>query len=184
MSRLRRGSIEWIIAAVGALIIALLMRALVFQAFVIPSGSMENTLRIGDRVVVNKLAYKIHGIRRGDIVVFNIPTTTQANECTDWHRPDTKVLIKRVVALGGETVEMRDGTVYVDGNPLTEPYIKPGSGAGLPLPKTTVPEGSVWAMGDNREESADSRCGGAVPESDIVGHALFVMWPLDSISLL
>jgi signal peptidase I len=179
----RRNTIEWAIILVGAILAAFVIRTFLFQAFYIPSASMEDTLKIHDRVLVNRLSYQLHPIHRGDIVVFKKPSTPQAEACYAGNAIHD--LIKRVVGLPGETVESTsDGTILINGKSLDEPYIKPGVELGPPVQKTTVPEKSVWVMGDNRPVSRDSRCAGAIPEKDIVGRAFIVMWPLDRTKFL
>src|SRR5437870_6512732 len=108
-----RSAVEWVAIVVAALVAALVIKAFVIQAFYIPSASMEPTLKIGDRVLVNKLSYDFHDVNRGDIVVFNSPPGED--------NPAVKDLIKRVIGLPGETVEGRDGRVYINGSPLKEP---------------------------------------------------------------
>lgn len=150
---------------VAALITALVLRLAVVQAFSIPSESMERTLLIGDRVLVNKLN---KGVHRGDLIVFERPKGEQASAIKD--------LIKRVIALPGETVEARDGKLFVNGKQLDEPYLQPGIVTYMDHP-VTVEADHVWVMGDNREKSRDSRFFGAIPQSSIIGHAFIRVWP-------
>jgi signal peptidase I len=185
-----RGWVEWIAVAVGALIVALVIRAFLFQAFYIPSESMEPTLVKSDRILVNKLSYKVHDVHRGDLVVFEKPPGQPKDNIND--------LIKRVVATGGETVEQRDdGYVYIDGTKLVEPYVAGGLTAGTPIrwikgcanpqsetTKCQIPAGHVWVMGDNRAHSLDSRYFGPIDEHLIVGRAFVKFWPLSGIGLL
>ncbi len=182
-----RSIVEWGAVIVGALVVAFLIKTFLLQAFFIPSGSMEPTLNIGDRVLVNKLAYDFHDVNRGDLVVFDRP----ANESGGV--PD---LIKRVIALSGETIQFRDGIIYVDNRRLDEPYQPPGfQTSGLSLTNAgaalcggadvcTVPEGHVFVMGDNRNDSRDSRFFGPIPEDAIIGRAFLRVWPLDNIDFL
>ncbi len=182
-----RSIVEWGAVIVGALVVAFLIKTFLLQAFFIPSGSMEPTLNIGDRVLVNKLAYDFHGVNRGDLVVFDRPSAEEGGV------PD---LIKRVIALSGETIQFRDGIIYVDNRRLDEPYQPPGAQtAGLSLTNAgatlcggadvcTVPEGYVFVMGDNRSDSRDSRFFGPIPEDAIVGRAFLRVWPLDNIEFL
>jgi signal peptidase I len=170
---LLRGVLEWVLILGVALIAAIVIRQFLLQAFYIPSGSMEHTLEIRDRVLVNKLSYRLHDVRRGDIVVFERPPQDgDAN----------KDLIKRVIGLPGETVEGRDGAVVVNGKRLNEPYLK-GVASG-PFPAQQVPPGHLWMMGDNRPNSRDSRVIGPIPESNVVGRAFIRIFPLGSIRLL
>jgi signal peptidase I len=175
MSRSTRSAIEWVAVIVGALVVALVVKTFLIQAFYIPSESMVPTLNIGDRVLVNKLSYETGEIERGDIVVFARPGGPGADGIAD--------LIKRVVALPGETVEGRDGAVYVDGELLAEDYLPEGV-ATTAFPPYTVPDDHVWVMGDNRGASDDSRRFKAVPLDDVVGRAFVTIWPLSELGLL
>lgn len=169
-----RNAIEWVLIIGAALLAAVVIKTFLIQAFYIPSASMEHTLNIQDRVLVNKLSYRLHDINRGDIVVFERPPN-DVGQIRD--------LIKRVVGLPGETVEGRDGTVFVDGRPLTEPYLARGVTTAA-FPAKLIPEGYIWVMGDNRGNSSDSRVFGAVDESSIIGRAFVRVWPLTAIGLL
>ena len=170
------GAIEWFLVIAGALVAALLIKTFLFQAFYIPSASMEPTLHIGDRVLVNKLSYRLGDIDRGDLVVFTRPDIS----------PDTQAavrdLIKRVIALPGETLEARDGAIYVDGRRLEEDYLPRGV-ISEDLPKRVIPEGKVWVMGDNRPNSRDSRALGPVDIDTIHGRAFVRIWPLGDLEL-
>lgn len=167
----RHWLLETLVVAIIALVLGAGIKAFVVQPFLIPSGSMEPTLRVGDRVLADKLVYRFRQPRQGDIVVFLAP----ASASTDY--------IKRVIAVGGQSVDVRDGVVYVDGKRIIEPYTHgqvdlPGT---VPLP-TKVPAGEVWLMGDNRTQSEDSRWFGPQPVSRIVGRAVCVYWPLGHIT--
>jgi len=175
MSRSTRSAIEWVAVIVGALVVALVVKTFLIQAFYIPSESMVPTLEIGDRVLVNKLSYRTGDVERGDVVVFARPGGPGADGIAD--------LIKRVVALPGETVEGRDGQVLVDGEALDEDYLPPGV-ATTPFPEYTVPDDHVWVMGDNRGASDDSRRFKGVPLDDVVGRAFVIIWPLPEIGFL
>ncbi|MCY4664508.1 MAG: signal peptidase I, partial [Acidimicrobiaceae bacterium] len=170
--------VEWLIVLVCALGLALLLKAFLVEVFVIPSGSMEPTLMVDNRVVVYKLGYRLHDVNRGDVVVFDNPAQSA----------DVDDLIKRVVALGGETFELRDGRVYIDGTRLEEPYLEPGESTFPKAPirgclneadsaRCEVPEGKVIMLGDSREDSRDSRFFGPVDVDDIVGRAFMKIWP-------
>src|SRR4051794_37668722 len=136
----RRNAIEWVVVVAGALVVAIIIKTFLFQAFYIPSPSMEPTLKIGDRVLVNKLSYKLHDIHRADIVVFERPSSdVQTVEGCDGNpvtiTPPRNIeevhdLIKRVVGVGGETGESRDTRLYVNEHPLDEPYL----GSDVPTP--------------------------------------------------
>jgi signal peptidase I len=169
-SGLRR-TLEWAGLIAAALLVALGVRATLVQTFYIPSESMEPTLEVGDRILVNKLSYRLHDVHRGDVVVFKRPPTAVAT-------PDgTEDLIKRVIALSGETIEARDdGLVYVDGELLDESYLPEGTRTEN-LPLQTVPDGKVFVMGDNRGHSGDSRMFKAIDEDLIVGRAFVIIFP-------
>ena len=181
-----RTIIEWIAVAVGALAVALLIKTFLLQAFYIPSGSMEPTLALGDRVLVNKLSYHLHDINRGDVIVFRKPPGEPG---------DIDDLIKRVVATEGETVEFRDGNAYIDGLLLEEPYLNvdmPTNAKG-PIPncentpestRCVVGEGRVFVLGDNRESSRDSRFFGPIENDSVVGRAFLKVWPLGDVGFL
>ena len=182
----RRGAsiAEWLLVIVGAVALAVVVKVFLLQAFYIPSLSMYPTLHEGDRVLVNKTSYKLHSVNRGDIVVFERPASETSSNIPD--------LIKRVVGLPGESVYFDNGAVYVDGTKLEETYLPTGTvttGANAPNKCTkdapcTVPEGSVWVMGDNRSDSKDSRYFGAIPTDTIVGRAFIRVWPLGRFGLL
>jgi signal peptidase I len=169
-----RSAIEWIVVVVGAVTIALLVRAFLFQPFWIPSESMEHTLLKQDRVMVNKLSYRLHDINRGDIIVFRRP---------DSDPNGYENLIKRVMGVGGDTIEGRDGAVWVNGERLDEPYLDPANVI-TDFGPVTVPAGQLFMMGDNRDDSYDSRFFGTVPVGNVVGRAFVLFWPLDRIGTL
>ncbi len=172
-SRLR-GAVEWLVVLGSAVIVALLLRAFLFQAFFIPSESMEVTLRVDDRVLVNKLSYQFGGVERGEVVVFRRPEG-QPGEFRD--------LIKRVIGLPGESIEARDNTIFINGQLLIEPYLMPGEVIGDFGP-LVIPDGEYFMMGDNRDNSGDSRVFGTVDGERIIGRAFFLFWPLDRIGSL
>ena len=164
-----------------ALIIAMswLMRTFIFGAYEIPTGSMETTIMSDDRVFAEKISYYLGEPAPGDIVTFDDPEIAG------------RTLIKRIIATEGQTVDLIDGVVHVDGVPLEEPYtnglpsypLVSAWGVELTYPYT-VPDGCIWVMGDNRTKSSDSRYFGAVPVSSVTGKAVFTYWPLDSIGVL
>jgi signal peptidase I len=170
-----RSTVEWIVIVAAALLTALLIKTFLLQAFYIPSDSMNPTLVQHDRVLVNKLSYHFHDVHRGDIVVFERPP----GEID----PRIKDLIKRVVALPGETVEGRNGQVLIDGRALTEPYLPKGTQT-TDFTAQKIPPDKYWVMGDNRGNSKDSRVFGPIPKSLIVGRAFIRVWPISKISLL
>ncbi len=194
-----REVIEWVAVVVVALVAALVIREYFVQAFEIPSQSMENTVNVGDRILVNKLSYNFGEVERGDLVVFERGTLTNGN---------TEELIKRAIGLPGETVELReDGVLYIwgpgegpgDAIALNEPYVAepdrlrrpdPGDPVSIDIwdercvnnpretGRCTLDGQSYFMMGDNRFNSTDSRSFGPVPSENIVGRAFFRIWPL------
>ncbi len=178
------GIIEWFIVIIGAIFLALVVKLFLLQAFYIPSLSMYPTLHIGDRVLVNKLSYRLHDVNRGDVIVFERPASETSSTIPD--------LIKRVVAISGESVVIKDGSVFVDGTRLNENYLPDGtvtSTANAPNKCTeqapcVIPNGQVWVMGDNRSDSKDSRYFGPIDKSSIVGRAFITVWPLGRFGLL
>jgi len=170
-----RNVVEWVVIIGGAFLVAFVVKTFLIQAFFIPSGSMLPTLHEDDRVLVNKLSYDLHDVNRGDLVVFERPEGQAPGQIRD--------LIKRVVGLPGERLEGRDGRVYVDGQLLEEPYLEDGTET-TNLEPQTVPEGHVFVMGDNRDDSMDSRVFSAIDEDLIVGRAFVRVWPLPDLALL
>jgi signal peptidase I len=187
-ARNRRLAIEWTVLIVAALVIAFLIKTFLFQAFYIPSESMVPTLKVGDRVLVNKLSYDLHDVHRGDIVVFKAPPQAEAGNIKD--------LVKRVVGLPGDVVEARDDSgalcdteshagichVYVNDRRLDEPYVH--GQTTLNMPRLKVPAGHYFMMGDNRTASRDSRYFGTVAKSSLIGRVFVRIWPPKSIGLL
>jgi signal peptidase I len=154
------------------------LRAYVLQLFYIPSGSMLPTLQVGDRIVVDKLAYRFEPIRRGDVVVFSHPPLEHG---------DYQDLVKRVIGLPGETLSLAGGHVYVDGRLLEEPWLPNPAPPSTPSPVDaafslahpfTVPAGEYFVMGDDRTDSEDSRFFGPIPRHLVVGKMAFVAWPV------
>jgi signal peptidase I len=170
---------EWATVIVGAVGIALVVRAFLLASFFIPSPSMTPTLQNGDRVLVNKMAYRVHDVHRGDVVVFERPP-----ELKD--APEVKDLIKRVIGLPGETVEFRDGRILIDGRLLDEPYLPAGTQtlAKDKGDKITVAAGDVLVLGDNRENSKDGRFFGPFSQKLIVGRAFVLYFPMKDIGFL
>ena len=170
-----------------ALAVAIVLKTLVVQAFFIPSSSMEPTLEPGDRVLVQKVVY---GPDRGDVIVFSDPKGRPGPDrgivggFVHWlsstlgiERPEHEDFIKRVIGLPGETVELRDGRLYVDGVRMHEPYLK-GAVDTRDYGPVRVPEGALFVLGDNRLNSNDSRFGlGFVPVDKVVGRAFAIVWP-------
>jgi signal peptidase I len=197
---------ELLTIVVAAAALTLVMKAFVVQVYKIPSASMENTLQVNDRVLVNKLTYHFRGIARGDIVVFSgqnswgpdAPPPSSDPVVRIWddvlsgvglHSSQT-YYIKRVIGLPGDRVACcTDGKVTVNGVPLTETsYVDPGDPPSEFKFSATVPAGHLWVMGDNRSNSDDSRYhtsdpgGGPIPENEVVGRAFMIIWPPSAIS--
>ena len=180
-----------------AFILALLIKTFLVQAFYIPSGSMEHTLDIGDRVLVNKVVYHIHPPRRGDIIVFGdphpvarphrSPVSALVHWLTDGLGVSTdpnKDFIKRVIGLPGETVEVNRGVVYIDGRALDEHYFGPVPSTGN-FTSLKVPNDTLFVMGDNRGDSDDSRGSlGPIPMDKVIGRAFVVIWPPSRVAVL
>ncbi|WP_319019138.1 signal peptidase I [Microbispora sitophila] len=174
------GLLETLMYVLGGVVVALLVHTFLLQSFYIPSESMQNTLLVNDYVVVNKLAYKLGPVERGDIVVFK-----------GWDGEDT---IKRVIGVGGDHVKCCDAKrrITVNGTPLDEEgeYLYPGAKPSDREFDVKVPKGRLWLMGDHRNDSADSRYNindgheGTVSEDDVIGRAFLRYWPLNRISLL
>ena len=175
----KRRTVEWLVILAIALVVALVLRLFVVQTFYIPSGSMLPTLQIGDRIVVDKLAYHLHGVGRGDIIVFRAP----AKVATVCKTNDTD-LVKRVIGLPGETISDKNGTVYVNGKVLPQPWLPKHDPMTFTAPFGPVKIGpqSYFVMGDNRVDSCDSRFWGTVNRSLIVGKVDMRIWPLGRIA--
>lgn len=183
-SRLARTIGEWVVVVVIAIAAALIIRLFLFQQYYIDGPSMESTLQPQDRVLVNKLSYRLHDVNRGDVVVFDRVTSPDRHDD----------LIKRVIALPGETIEIRSCTVYVDGVRLEEPYLDDEllaqvdpvarCGSHTDANATVVPPEMVYVMGDNRQQSFDSRDFGPIEIDKIRGRAFLVMWPLSAWAFL
>ncbi len=167
--------LEWAVVLVGAVVMALVLRQFIFQAFWIPSESMETTLEIRDRVLVNRLSYQWGEVDRGDVVVF-ARKPEEIGEIRD--------LIKRVIGLPGESVEGRDNLIYIDGVLLNEPYVDEDNRNFADFGPVTVPEGELFVMGDNRDQSFDSRLFGTVDQERVAGRAFVTFWPLDRVGSL
>ncbi len=168
---------DWIETILFALIMALIIRAFFIQVFWIPSGSMERTLDIGDRIVVNKVVYHFRHPKRFEIIVFRaVPAMGE----------EKKDLIKRVIGLPSETLEIKDGIVSINGKPVEEPadmkqtmnqdYANFGP--------VNIPDDSYFVMGDNRGASADSRYWGFLPKKNVIGPAFLRIWPLTKFGLI
>jgi signal peptidase I len=197
--------IELVAIVVLALGLALAIQAWLIKPYQIPSGSMEPTLDVGQRVLVNRFIYHLHEPKPGNIVVFHPPEGAESvSECgvlvkkmqpletgepcpQSTAEKSSQTFIKRIVAVGGDTVSIKDGHPVVNGVEKTdEPYIRPcGGGLVCNLPKAIeIPKGYFFMMGDNRGESDDSRYWGPIPKSWIIGEAFATYWPPDRIGSL
>ncbi len=174
------GTVLSIVVTIALVIVlAFGLRAYGFQAYVSPSGSTEETIMTGDTVFSEKVSYYFGDPQQGDIVTFADPEIP------------SRTLIKRVIAVGGQTVDLIDGQVYVDGEALDEPYtnglpsypLATAYGVSITYPYT-IPDGCIWVMGDNRTNSQDSRYFGPVDASTVTGKAVMIYWPLSSFGLL
>jgi signal peptidase I len=170
MSRTTRAFVDWVVVVGIALLVAILVRTFLLAHFVVDGTSMLNTLDTGDRVFVNKLSYRLHDPNRGDVVVLHQIGGSSERD-----------LIKRVIALPGEEIEIQSCQVIIDGRRLEEPYLDPAivtpGNCGGDYGPAVVPDDSVFVMGDNRAGSSDSRALGPIHESDLVGRAFVVFWP-------
>ncbi|MEX1271121.1 MAG: signal peptidase I, partial [Acidimicrobiia bacterium] len=174
----------------AALIVAVLIKTFVVQPFYIPSGSMIPTLLVDDRVMVSKVSYLLGEPERGDVIVFENPYAPEIEESF----PEAVVrstlealgirtsvnddLIKRVVGLGSETIEIRNNQLFIDGVVLDEAYLQTGVAMADFGPRA-IAEDELFMMGDNRNESSDGRVFGPIPSDDVIGKAVFRIWPVD-----
>ncbi|WP_346696083.1 signal peptidase I [Thermophilibacter mediterraneus] len=173
------GAAWFAICLVVAIAAGLAVRAFVAMPYVVPTGSMRDTIVEGDMLIGEKVTLAFDDPGQGDIVTFESPI-------------DGETLIKRVIAVGGQTVDLVDGAVYVDGEPLDEPYVdgRPSyslsdlAGSAQISYPYVVPEGTVWVMGDNRTDSKDSRYFGPVSLDAVTSKALFIYWPLSHVGAL
>ena len=206
----RKGSVlrEFPILVIVALAVSLIIKTFLVQFFYIPSGSMENTLQINDRVAVNKLPFLSKSIDRGDVVVFRDPANWLPEQYSESQNkvvskikdglvlvgvlpnPAKQYLVKRVIGVAGDNVVGKDGVVTINGKATTEPYIFAGNKASELDFNITVPAGKVWVMGDHRGSSADSRYhqddvnNGFVPLSKVTGQVFAVIWPFKNLGLV
>jgi signal peptidase I len=167
-----KGWIENLILLTIALALALLIRAFVAEPRFIPSDSMVPTLRIGDRLVVEKISYRLHPPHRGDIIVFQPPAQLELQG----YKPD-QAFIKRIMGLPGDTIAVKKGQVFRNQTPLTEPYI--AAPPAYLLPEVTVPPDTLFVMGDNRNNSNDSHIWGFLPQKNVIGRAWVRFFPFD-----
>ena len=183
----------WVAILLIAVVVAVLVRSFLFTSFWIPSPSMEPTLNVNDRLLINRMAYTFHDIQRSDVVVFYVPASVRPLINKNYDQ-----LVKRVIGLPGETIAVHCGVVSINGKRLVEDYVKyVPSGRSNPdctspnletdgrdLETTTVPAGSVFVLGDNRGNSEDSRAIGAIPVESILGRAVIRYWPIGRLGSL
>jgi signal peptidase I len=162
---------ELVESVVIAVVLALVIRFFLFEPFYIPSGSMEPTLQVNDKIIVNKFVYKLGEPARGDIIVFKYPLDPSRD------------YIKRVIGLPGETLEIKESTVYVNNQPISENYL-PSDIKFMDFGPVSIPDDSYFMMGDNRNNSQDSRVWGTLSENYIVGKAFLIFWPANRMGLL
>jgi signal peptidase I len=160
----RTSIVETLDACIFAAVLSLVIITFVVQAFYIPSGSMEPTLMVNDRILVAKFLYRFEPVARGDVIVFRYPLNPQRD------------FVKRVIGQPGNQAQLKEGVVYIDGQRISEKgyTIKPDYGNYGPV---TVPRGEYFVLGDNRNNSEDSRFFGYVPRANIIGKAIFIYWP-------
>ena len=177
---------EWATVLVVALVIAITVRSLILQQFYISGPSMEATMFQDNRVLVNKLSYRLHDIHRGDVVVFDRVTV-------DGQVVQHDDLIKRVIALGGEKISITDCKVFIDGKLLPEPYLNDYDLAQTVIEdrcrvpmmdEMIIPDDQLFVMGDNRPQSFDSRMFGPIEQNLVVGRAFVIIWPLSAAKFL
>jgi len=207
---MRKGSLlrELPILVILALLVSLLIKSFLVQFFYIPSGSMENTLQIKDRVAVNRIPFIGNDISRGDVIVFRDPagwlpdaSSDSGNGITSAIRdglvlvgivpnPAKQYLVKRVIGVAGDNVVAKDRVLTINGKPTNEPYIFAGNSPSDTDFNITVPEGKVWVMGDHRGASGDSRVhqddvnNGMVPVEKITGRVIATIWPIKQIGFI
>jgi len=161
-----REILGYVIAILSAVIVAVLIRIFIFEPFIVPTPSMEPTLMVGDKVIINKLAYRFGPVKNGDIVAFHSVTEGE------------KELVKRAIAVEGDTIVLTsEGEVFVNGEKVNEEYLPPGQDISYLNQEVTVGADQIFVMGDNRNNSFDSRYFGLIPEENIFGEFLIVYWP-------
>jgi signal peptidase I len=175
----QRSVIEWLIVIVVAVLVSLLIRTYVFQTFFIPSASMEPTLHIGDRIIVNKLSVELGTVHVGDILVFKAPKAV-ATDCGD----TVADLVKRVIGVPGDTLYSKGNTIYVNNEPLKQPWTHVADIGVKTIKPTYVTKNHYFMMGDNEPNSCDSRYWGLIPRSAVIGKAFVRIWPLSRLGFL
>jgi signal peptidase I len=174
--RRKRAGFEWISIIIIALIVSAFARVFVFQTYYIPSASMEPTLLIGDRIIVNKLSVSLGTVNTGDIIVFKAPAEV-ATQCGD----AVADLVKRVVAVPGDVVSSKGNSIIVNGTVLKEKWPHNEPLGAKPIDKQAVPANKYFVIGDNHPDSCDSRYWGYVPKDNIIGKVFVRIWPFSRI---
>jgi signal peptidase I len=154
---------DWVKAVIVALILAVVIRGFILEPTYVQGPSMLNTMKTGDKVIINKLIYRFKSPARGEIIVF--------------HTPQDRDLIKRVIGLPGETIQVKNYRVYINGKLLQEPYLNFSTQTST-VPPTKIAANHLFVMGDNRLNSTDSRELGPIPIDEIIGRAEFIYWPI------
>ncbi len=167
-------ALEWAAVLLIAAVLALALRTWAFEVFSVPSGSMEPTIQVGDRILVDKAFFNYHGLKPGDIVVFRRPPRDTLGVCAG---PEVGDLVKRVVGLPGQTISSRGNTILINGRPQAEPYLPANTQLGRPIqPPVHIPPNHYFVLGDNRANSCDSRYWGTITGSSIVGRVVAIIW--------
>ncbi|MGF1536256.1 MAG: signal peptidase I [Elainellaceae cyanobacterium] len=176
-SQPKSGWLDNAVTIAVALLLALLIRIFIAEPRYIPSDSMAPTLQVGDRLVIEKVAYRFREPKSREIVIFQPPALLQ-----ELGYGKDQVFIKRIVGMPGQTVQVSDGQVFIDGAPIQEPYI--AEAPTYKLDPVEVPEGEYFVMGDNRNNSNDSHVWGFLPQGQIIGRAVWRFWPLDRLGAI
>jgi signal peptidase I len=162
----RHSALSWVAVIAVAAVVSVVLRVFVVQTFFVPSASMEPTLQIGDRILVQKIGFSL---QRGAIVVFHHPAR-------DTEGPLNEDLVKRIIGLPGERISSVGNTVYINGKPLSEPWLPKGTFLGQAITPQKIPAGEYFMMGDNRSDSSDSRVWGPIPGNTIIGRVFLIVW--------
>ncbi len=167
---MKKRGLRFLLVLGGFIVLLLFVRLAIIKPYEISFNSMEPTLLPGDRILVNKLAYRFWAPNRGDVIVFQYP------------RDPGRVFIKRVIGLEGERVEIKDNKVLINNQPITEPYLKESELP--PFPAQVIPQGQILVLGDNRNKSKDSRDWGLLPKEHLLGKGFYIYWPPNRIKTI
>lgn len=164
--KITREVIGYLIAIISAVVLAILIRTFIFEPFIVPTPSMEQTLMVGDKVIINKLSYNFTDVERGDVIAFHSPIE------------EGKELVKRAIAIEGDEISLTsEGEIFINGERLDEGYLPDGQDIKYLNQVITVGEDEVFVMGDNRNNSFDSRFFGNISEDKIFGKFVIIYWP-------